>query len=213
MSRCSSWCSVTPLSSASSSFARRPWPVSLPDQHGTARELPDLDAGWATAVVGKSDEVSGEPYTMPARSVRFSRTGIVMEAVTILLADDEALLLMDFEVALADAGFHVTAVTRGGKAIEILRAANAPIDGVVTDIRFGEYPDGWEVARVAREIDPDIPVVYISGHGAVDWASKGVPNSIMIEKPFTSSQLLTAVSQLLNARPPRASQHDAGDTG
>lgn len=169
-----------------------------------------MDAGWATAVVGKSDEVSGEPYTMPARSVRFSRTGIVMEAVTIF---DEALLLMDFEVALADAGFHVTAVTRGGKAIEILRAANAPIDGVVTDIRFGEYPDGWEVARVAREIDPDIPVVYISGHGAVDWASKGVPNSIMIEKPFTSSQLLTAVSQLLNARPPRASQHDAGDTG
>lgn len=104
----------------------------LADQHVTARELPDLDAGLATAVAGKSDEVSGEPYTMPARSVRFSRTEIVMEAVTILLADDEALLLMDFEVALAHAGFHVTAVTRGGKAIEILRVANAPIDGVVT---------------------------------------------------------------------------------
>ncbi|WP_234834566.1 response regulator [Sinorhizobium meliloti] len=124
-----------------------------------------------------------------------------MEAVTILLADDEALLLMDFEVALAHAGFHVTAVTRGGKAIEILRVANAPIDGVVTDIRFGEYPDGWEVARVAREIDPDIPVVYISGHGAVDWASKGVPNSIMIEKPFTSSQLLTGLSGILCGGP------------
>lgn len=136
-----------------------------------------------------------------------------MEAVTILLADDEALLLMDFEVALTDAGFHVTAVTRGKKAIDILRSANAPIDGVITDIRFGEYPDGWEVARVAREIDPDMPVVYISGHGALDWASRGVPNSIMIEKPFTSSQLLTAVSQLLNTRPPRGSQPEAGESG
>ena len=49
-----------------------------------------------------------------------------MEAVTILLADDEALLLMDFEVALTDAGFHVTAVTGGSKAIDILRSANSP---------------------------------------------------------------------------------------
>jgi DNA-binding NtrC family response regulator len=127
-----------------------------------------------------------------------------MEVVTILLADDEALLLMDFEVALTEAGFHVAAVTSGSKAIDILRSANSPIQGVVTDIRFRELPDGWEVARVAREIDPDMPIVYISGHGALDWPSRGVPNSIMLEKPFTSSQLVTAVSQLLNARPPRA---------
>ena len=135
-----------------------------------------------------------------------------MEAVTILLADDEALLLMDFEVALTDAGFHVTAVTGGSKAIDILRSANSPIQRVVTDIRFRELPDEWEVARVAREIDPDLPIVYISGPVLPDWASRGVSNSIMLEKPFTSSQLVTAVSQLLNARPPRAaSQHDAGD--
>jgi two-component system cell cycle response regulator CpdR len=61
---------------------------------------------------------------------------------------------------------------------------------VVTDIRFRELPDEWEVARVAREIDPDLPIVYISGPVLPDWASRGVSNSIMLEKP--SSQLVTA---------------------
>ncbi len=126
-----------------------------------------------------------------------------MEEVTILLAEDEAMLLLDFENALTDAGFHVRAVTNSGKAIEILRSADLPILGVVTDIRFGELPDGWEVARIAREIDPDISIVYISGHGAVDWPSRGVPDSIMIEKPFTSAQLVTAVS---HARRPPSSE-------
>lgn len=54
------------------------------------------------------------------------------------------------------------------------------------------------MARIAQEIDPEVAVVYISGHGAVDWPSKGVPNSIVLEKPFAIAQLITAVSQLLN---------------
>ena len=62
--------------------------------------------------------------------------------------------------------------------------------------------DGWEVAKRAREIDPEFPVVYMSGAHAEDWASKGVPNSIMLAKPFAPAQLVTAVSQLLNAGTP-----------
>jgi DNA-binding NtrC family response regulator len=75
---------------------------------------------------------------------------------------------------------------------------------VVTDIRFGSFPDGWEVARVARENDADMPVVYISGHGLLDWQAMGVANSIMLEKPFPLEKLVTTVSQLLDARPPLA---------
>jgi len=36
--------------------------------------------------------------------------------------------------------------------------------------------DGWEVARAAREIDPSMPVVYMTGSHSDDWASRGVPN-------------------------------------
>lgn len=86
-----------------------------------------------------------------------------MKPATILLAEDEALLFLDYEAALADGGFVVVAVARGGKAIEVLRSADSEIAGVVTDIRFYELPNGWSVARVAREIYPDIPVVYVPG--------------------------------------------------
>lgn len=76
----------------------------------------------------------------------------------------------------------------------------ASIQGIITDIRFGEPPDGWDVARVAREIDSEMPIVYVSGDSAPDWASKGVPNSLILAKPFAMAQLVTAISQLLSAR-------------
>ena len=130
--------------------------------------------------------------------------GTEMESATILLADDEALLLIEFEGALADAGFLVLAVTSASQAIKLLNSEDSEIAGVVTDIRFGSFPDGWEVARVARENDADMPVVYISGHGLLDWQAMGVANSIMLEKPFPLEKLVTTVSQLLDARPPLA---------
>lgn len=58
--------------------------------------------------------------------------------------------------------------------------------------------DGWEVARAAREIDHDFPVVYMSGMAADQWKVQGVPNSVMLQKPFAPAQLVTALSQLLN---------------
>ena len=48
---------------------------------------------------------------------------------------------------------------------------------------------------------PDMPVVYMSGESAEDWTSQGVPNSIVLAKPFALAQLVTAVSQLLNSAP------------
>jgi CheY-like chemotaxis protein len=73
----------------------------------------------------------------------------------------------------------------------------------VTDINLSrDKLSGWEVARRAREINPDFPVIYMSGDNAEDWASKGVPHSIMLAKPFASAQLVTAVSQLLNVGTP-----------
>jgi hypothetical protein len=42
----------------------------------------------------------------------------------------------------------------------------------------------------------------MSGAAAADWTSKGVPNSIMLAKPFAPAQLLTAVSNFLNNATP-----------
>jgi len=75
---------------------------------------------------------------------------------------------------------------------------------LVTDIRLRGKINGWEIARKAREIDPEFPIVYMSGVSAAEWSSKGVPNSIMLQKPFALAQLVTAVANLLNSGTPTA---------
>ena len=61
---------------------------------------------------------------------------------------------------------------------------------------------GWEIARLVRQIDPAFPIVYMTGAAADDWASEGVPSSILLKKPLAPAQLVTAVSQLLNTGSP-----------
>jgi hypothetical protein len=55
------------------------------------------------------------------------------------------------------------------------------------------------VARHAREINATLPVTYMTGASAHDWASQGVPNSQLMPKPFAVAQEVIAVTQLINA--------------
>jgi DNA-binding response OmpR family regulator len=69
----------------------------------------------------------------------------------------------------------------------------------VTDVNLSPGKlTGWDVAKRARELQPTLPVVYITGTDANDWASNGVPNSVLVAKPFAPAQIVTAISQLLN---------------
>jgi DNA-binding response OmpR family regulator len=124
----------------------------------------------------------------------------------ILVVEDDHLVQSVVEEALVDGGFEIAIASSGENAVELLDASDGKFRALVTDINLGPGKiDGWDVARHAREIDPNFPVVYMSGKDADDWASKGVPNSIMLAKPFALAQLVTAVSQLLNASAPIAS--------
>jgi DNA-binding NtrC family response regulator len=79
----------------------------------------------------------------------------------------------------------------------LLDAEDAAFSALVTDINLTGKLLGWEVAKRARELHPEIPVVYMTGAGH-DWAVNGVPNSVLVSKPFAAAQIVTAVSQLLN---------------
>ncbi|MDP3406684.1 response regulator [Bosea sp. (in: a-proteobacteria)] len=116
----------------------------------------------------------------------------------VLLIEDEPLILMDVEVALQDAGFEVVTAGNAAKAITIFEKRSATICAVVTDIRLGKGDSGWDVGRHVREAVPTMPVVYMSGDSSGEWTAQGVPNSIMIAKPFAFPQLITAISTLLN---------------
>ena len=114
-----------------------------------------------------------------------------------LVAEDDTVLQMDLEDTLRTAGFDPLIAANGAQAMVALETEGANLRVLVTSIRIGDGPDGWEVARRAREIKPSIPVVYVSGSHPDEWAVNGVPNSLLVEKPFAAAQVVVAVSALL----------------
>src|SRR5665213_448253 len=122
-----------------------------------------------------------------------------MTVPVLLLVEDEVLLQELLDTELAAAGYELVIVSNGTEAFAALDADAARFKAVITDIRLGSGPDGWEVGRRARELVADVSVIYLSGDSAHDWTSKGVPKSLMIAKPFASAQFITAVSMLITA--------------
>jgi len=118
-------------------------------------------------------------------------------AVTLLLAEDEPLVLLSTQDALEAGGYRVLPATSGAEALDILEREIERISGLITDVRLGEGPDGWELARRARELRPDLPVVYATADGATDWPVQGVPHSLLIQKPYSPAQPVTCISTLL----------------
>jgi DNA-binding response OmpR family regulator len=118
---------------------------------------------------------------------------------SVLLVDDDALIQEMMISHLADAGFEIVAARNGTQALAELDADATRFKAVITDINLGTGPDGWDVGRHARQLVPTMPVVYISGDSGSEWSSQGVPDSVMITKPFAPAQLVTAVATLITS--------------
>lgn len=121
------------------------------------------------------------------------------DSVIILVIEDDQAIQRVVEEALTESGFEPAIAASGEEAVTLLQGRKARYRALVTDIELRGRIDGWEVAKHAREIDPEFPVIYMTGANADQWASHGVPNSTLLTKPFAPAQLVTAVSQLLNA--------------
>jgi CheY-like chemotaxis protein len=119
-----------------------------------------------------------------------------------MVVEDDQLIQGLVEEALSDGGFETAIAGSGEEAVTLLRGNRSHYRALVTDINLLGTMDGWEVAKQAREIDPAFPVVYMTGAAADQWASHGVPNSILLSKPFAPAQLVTAISNLLNTGTP-----------
>jgi DNA-binding response OmpR family regulator len=120
---------------------------------------------------------------------------------TILIVEDEPLIGLDVQDGLESAGFDTQFVTCPIEAIELLKAKVSTFAGLVTDIRLGATLTGWDLARAARGHQGNFPVVYMSGDSAHEHCIHGVPDSVMIQKPFVTAQIVTAITALLNAQP------------
>ncbi|MEO6718020.1 MAG: response regulator [Novosphingobium sp.] len=120
------------------------------------------------------------------------------EDIVLLPVEDEPLILMRIKSLLEDGGYTVLTAAAGDQAMGLLEQRHEEICGLITDIKLGDGPSGWELAHHARELEPRISIVYMSGDSASDWPIEGVPKSVMLQKPFADAQLLTAISTLLN---------------
>jgi len=122
-----------------------------------------------------------------------------MERPIVLIVDDEPLIAAVLAATLEDAGFEVFCSMTAEEATQEISRLATSLFALVTDIRLGAGPNGWAVAVDARTTLPSLPVVYMTGDSGGDWAAYGVPESVLVQKPFVGAEVLAAITSLTNS--------------
>jgi DNA-binding response OmpR family regulator len=119
-------------------------------------------------------------------------------AAALLYVEDDPLIREVTAMSLEDAGFEVVMAQNAPAAYAALDAQDVRGFGaVITDINLGSGPDGWEVARRARHVNRQMPVLYVTGAEGDSWQSKAVSGSRILGKPFSPVEIVTAVLSLI----------------
>ncbi|HEU4650249.1 MAG TPA: response regulator [Croceibacterium sp.] len=112
---------------------------------------------------------------------------------SVLLVEDELLVRELALEDLGDAGFAVTPAGTGDEALGYLREGRR-FDLLFTDIRMPGTIDGWQLAHEARQILPEIRVIYATGLG--DAAHGLGEDERYVRKPYSLGELRQALIQL-----------------
>lgn len=122
-----------------------------------------------------------------------------MTAGLVLLVDDEEDLRLSAGQSLELAGFEVKSFAAAERVLDLVGYGFEGI--VVSDIRMPAM-DGMTLMGRIREIDPDIPVILLTGHGDVQLAVKAMREGAydFLEKPFRARQLAETAARALDRR-------------
>ena len=113
----------------------------------------------------------------------------------VLLVEDEFLLCDMIAEALSDYGFEVYAVANAKDALRHL-TCGSPCDILLTDIKLAGSIDGTALARLARELRPNLPVVYASGSYHTIEELDAVSGAIFVPKPYNPDALCEVLSEM-----------------
>lgn len=122
-----------------------------------------------------------------------------MTRARVLLVEDDDQMRRSTEQALDLAGLAVTAFA---SAEEVLDHAGPGLHGVVlSDIRMPGM-DGMTLLQRLRDVDPDLPVILITGHAEVSLAVEAMRRGAydFIEKPFVAQALIAVLRRALEHR-------------
>ena len=132
------------------------------------------------------------PVPPPAPEAPIVRTG-----KRILLAEDDAMVREVMELYLTEYGFSVTLTSNGREGIDEFTRAHGGYDLLITDRAMPEM-NGDQVALAAKQINPDIPVILLTGcGGAMNSEGEKPPGvDLVVGKPFTMSSLREALGKV-----------------
>jgi CheY-like chemotaxis protein len=116
-------------------------------------------------------------------------------AATVLVVEDEVLISDTVCDTLKAGGFNVCHAETADAAWRYLQSGHE-IDVLFTDINLPGEIDGAELAARARELRPELPIVYASGrHTSSDFGGL-VPRSVFLNKPYNLSEVCTLLRRL-----------------
>lgn len=114
----------------------------------------------------------------------------------VLFVDDNFICNLETREFLQAQGLSVQAAYCGAAALQMIDRREQ-LSALVTDIDLGKGPDGFDIARRARAVHPDLPVVFISSAMGPRVAAEGVPGAEFIAKPFHPSQVVAALDRAI----------------
>ena len=121
------------------------------------------------------------------------------EPTPVILIDDDVELLKATAQTIELAGFGVSRFSKASQALAVLDAGFGGV--VVSDIRMPDI-DGLELFERIRRLDPDLPVILMTGHGDIPMAVAAIRNGVydFIAKPFATDQLVQSLRRAAEKR-------------
>ena len=113
----------------------------------------------------------------------------------VLLVEDEFLLADMVAEVLSEHGFEVFTVANAKDALRHL-TCGSPCDILLTDIKLAGNIDGTVLARLARELRPNLPVVYASGSYRTINELDAVSGAVFVPKPYNPEKLCEMLSAM-----------------
>ena len=116
----------------------------------------------------------------------------------VLVVDDDDQVLDVAAIILTSLGYHVIPATNPEAALEIIKYYRG-IDLLMTDIVMPGPLDGWELARRAKQLRPDLGVVYTTGFADAALDDEARPGlGPLLPKPWRPDQLVGLVQRTLH---------------
>jgi two-component system cell cycle sensor histidine kinase/response regulator CckA len=121
---------------------------------------------------------------------------------TVLLVEDEPVVLRLARDLLEDKGYRVISASSGADALQIVQKREDPIHLLITDVVMPEM-SGPQLADRLRKLLPAMRVLYMSGYTDDEMlCRKGLPeNSAFLQKPFTTEEFLQKTRETLGPNP------------